>query len=96
MSNDEKTHRAVANDPELTRHRVIQQVNLAILKDNKYTTLIAIRFHTEAIPVSEKNAKLYVELRKIDDTITFMDLDDNKYEEPSDNPQGINIATDFP
>ena len=73
-------------DQEIHLNRIIMTANYAVLQEDFYTTPVAIRFRMEssgsAINVASKYTKLYVEMRKIDETIIFLDLEGEKYKDP--------------
>ena len=87
-------------DPELRLHRIIQQANQATICDDRYITPVAIKFTTDSngnpITISEKHANLYVALRKIDDTVKFINMDNVIYDDPSNIPQDESYIEHFP
>ena len=89
-----------STDPELRLQRIIQQANQATICDDRYTTPVAIKFTTDSngspITISEKHANLYVALRKIDDTVKFINMDNVTYDDPSDIPQDESYIEHFP
>ena len=80
--------------------RIIKQANQATLCDERYHTPVSIKFATDSkgtpIKISEKHARLYEELRKIDETVTFITMDDSKYDDPSYIPQDESYPDHFP
>ena len=80
----------IANDPELTTARIIKKANETFFIGEQRLTPVTIKFMSEntgeAIKVAEKHVKLYHELRKIDETLLFLNEQKKAFDEPDQIP----------